>query len=379
MALSPVKSICILTTVHPAFDVRIFHKEAKTLNKAGYDVTLIAQHDKYEIVDGIKIIALPKPKNRCVRMTKTVWLAYWKALKIDADIYHFHDPELMPIAWLLKLHGKKVIYDMHESLPKQIKNKPWINSWCRNFISILAFYGERFLLIGTPLIFAEYSYRKDYPWVRKYIIVLNMPLLTQLLPFKGDTGETQSFSIGYLGRVMTERGVLTVIEALKILKIQGIEPRFECIGYAEKSDLEQLLKLCEEYNLHDVNFHGYLPADKGWHIIGQCAIGLAVLHPVPNYIESYPTKIFEYMAMELPVIASNFPLYQEIVEGAECGICVDPLNPEEIAKAIQFILEHSAEAKQMGKNGRRAVKERYNWRFEEKKLLGLYNKIMQRR
>ena len=112
--------VCILTSVHPPFDVRIFHKEAKSLVKAGYDVTLIAQHDKEEIVDGVKIVNLHKPRNRIERMTKTVWSAYRKAVQVDADIYHFHDPELMPIALRLRKRGKRVIYDIHEDTRLQI-------------------------------------------------------------------------------------------------------------------------------------------------------------------------------------------------------------------------------------------------------------------
>ena len=100
--------------------------------------------------------------------------------------------------------------------------------------------------------------------------------------------------------------------------------------------------------------------------------GMVLFHPEPNHIDAQPNKMFEYMSAGIPVIASNFPLWKEIVEGAECGICVDPLNLKEIAGAIQFIVEHPAEAKQMGKNGRRAVEERYNWGREEKKLLGSY-------
>jgi glycosyltransferase involved in cell wall biosynthesis len=107
--------------------------------------------------------------------------------------------------------------------------------------------------------------------------------------------------------------------------------------------------------------------------------GLVLLHPTINYIDALPIKMFEYMSAKIPVIASNFPLWKEIVEGAECGICVDPLNPEEIAEAIQFIVEHSAEAEQMGKNGRKAVEERYNWCMEEKKLLLLYEEIIGQR
>jgi hypothetical protein len=127
--------VCILTSVHPPFDVRIFHKEAKSLVKAGYDVTLIAQHDKEEIVDGVKIINLQKPRNRIERMTKTIWSAYRKAVQVDADIYHFHDPELIPVGLLLKKIGKSVIYDVHEEYFESIKLKEWLPSLLRYFIA----------------------------------------------------------------------------------------------------------------------------------------------------------------------------------------------------------------------------------------------------
>lgn len=371
--------VCILTSVHSTFDTRIFHKEAKSLVKAGYDVTLIAQydHDNEEIVDGIRIIPLSKPKNRIERMTKTVWTAYRKAYKINAEIYHLHDPELILIGLLLKFHGRKVIYDMHENLPKQIRNKHWIQPWCRDIISVFVCWFERFMLVSIPVIFAETSYRKDYLWVKKCLTILNMPLINdQLLSTKVDSSVTHNFSIGYIGGVVIERGSLVTIEALKILKEKNIEPRYECVGPVNKVHKEQLLKLCREYNLNNVVFHGYLPADKGWQIIGRCNVGMAVLHPIPNYLESYPTKIFEYMAMGLPVITSNFPLYREIIEGAGCGICVDPFRPDEIARAIQSIIEHPLESEQMGKTGREAVLQKYNWPIEEKKFLRFYETLI---
>ena len=106
--------VCILTTVHQLFDTRIFHKEAKTLVQAGYNVTLIAQHRKNEIVDEVRIIALPKPKNRFFRIFFLTWKAYKIALKQKADIYHFHDPELLP--WMVKLKRKTIILLMYSDI-----------------------------------------------------------------------------------------------------------------------------------------------------------------------------------------------------------------------------------------------------------------------
>ena len=368
--------VCILTSVHPPFDVRIFHKEAKSLLMAGYDLSIIAQHDKDEIINGIKIFHLPRPQNRLERMTKLIWLIFWKAIRINAHIYHIHDPELLPAGFLMKLLGKKIIYDMHENLPKQIMNKEWINSRLRNILSTIVYVLERLSLMFMAVIFAECSYRKDYLWIKKCTIVLNMPIINQLFAYKCRTSMKNDFSIGYMGGVTTERGSVTTLDALKILKDNNITLRYDCVGPITQPHKRQLLMKCKEYDLKNIYFHGYLPAHQGWQVIGHCSIGLALLHPIPNYIESYPTKIFEYMAMGIPVIASNFPLYRRVVEESHCGICVDPLNPKEIAGAIQFVIDHPAESKQMGENGYRAVVERYNWDKEADKLISFYRCIL---
>lgn len=368
--------LCILTTVHPPFDVRIFHKEAKSLVKAGYDVTLIAQHEREETIDGVKIINLQKLSNRIARMTYTTWSAYKKARASNADLYHFHDPELMPMGVLLKLSGKKIIYDMHENLPKQIKNKHWINPKLRQLLSFLVYGMERILLRGTPVIFAEHSYCKDYPWVKNFETILNLPLANQLLGLGNSSILVDDFSIGYMGGVSNARGSLTTIEALKILQDGGMAPRFECVGPMSDTHSNAILKKCDEYNLNNVTLHGYLPAAKGWQVVGKCCVGLALLHPIPNYYESYPTKIFEYMAMGLPVIASNFPLYRSIIEENNCGMCVNPLDPKAIAAAIEWLIKHPSEAKMMGQRGRKAVEQIYNWDVESAKLVNFYKKLL---
>jgi glycosyltransferase involved in cell wall biosynthesis len=97
---------------------------------------------------------------------------------------------------------------------------------------------------------------------------------------------------------------------------------------------------------------------------------------MPNHIDAQPNKMFEYMSAGLPLIASDFPLWREIVEGNDCGVCVDPADPAAIAEAIDRLVENPDLARRMGENGQRAVHERYNWAIEEKKLLALYDTVL---
>jgi glycosyltransferase involved in cell wall biosynthesis len=375
--ISGNKKICIITTVHSPFDTRIFHKEIQSLRKAGYEVVLIAPHKRNETIAGVRILALAKAKNRLLRIMTLLFVAYRKAKAENADIYHLHDPELLLIGKLLQENGHPVIYDMHENLPKQVLHKGWIKPFLRKPVARLVSIFEKFLLSDLVVIFAEHSYKSDYTWIRQCATVLNMPLKEQLRPRRTSREGSDIPIIGYMGVVSQVRGSETMVLALAILKDKGIKVNFECIGNVDESHKERLLTLCRENDLsEEVTFRGRMSATAGWKLIGDCDIGLAVLHPIPNYLESYPTKLFEYMALGIPVIASDFPLWRQVVEHNECGICVDPLQPMAIAEAICKLLSNPELASEMGRNGRRAVEEKYNWANEEKKLLALYEQLL---
>jgi len=370
----PNKKVCILTTVHPALDVRIFHKEAKTLASAGYNVTLIAQHDKEEIVEGIKIIPLPKPKNRLERFLKLDYLLLKKAFEQKADIYHFHDPELVSIGILLKLFRKKVIYDVHEDYEAKMLNKDWIPRFLRKSIAIgFGAFEKLFSKIFDYIIVAD---NVIYPKFRhflinKMVIVRNFPPIHNFKQEK-NKGKNKTFVCIYAGGLSENRGLFKMVEALKYIN-SSIE-LFLLGGFENKEDLNELKGL-EEFKR--VKYFG----QKSWHevmkFLAVSDAGLNLLQPVPAYLYAGENtiKIFEYMMMGLPVISSDFPNLRKIIEEAKCGICVDPANSKEIAKAIEYLTEHPDEARKMGENGRKAVLEKYNWENESKKLLKVYEEL----
>ena len=368
------RRVCILTTVHPPFDTRIFHKEAKTLVRAGYDVTLIAQYDGDTMVEGVRVRGLPKPRNRLSRIFGLTWRAFWLSLRERADVYHFHDPELLPIGVMLKLLTRaKVSYDVHEDVPEQILTKHWIPTFLRRPIAVTFNLAEKLLAKGLDgIVVATEGIAEKFRRLNP-IVIHNCPDLTMLPNPSPAPREGKEKVLVYVGGISRLRGAFEMIRALEHLAhIGGL--RLDLIGRFDPPELEQELQALPGYQR--ARFLGWMEPEDVYKHLAESDIGLVCLHPKPRFVVAWPVKLFEYMAAGLPVIASNFPLWKEIVEGNKCGLCVDPLNPKEIAKAIEYLLTHPEEARRMGENGRRAVLEKYNWEQESEKLLAVYEELL---
>lgn len=372
---TPIR-VCHISSAHEPFATRIFHKEAKTLNKAGYDVRFIVQHDKNETVDGVRIIALPEPKNRFSRMFSLSKRIYKIALRQKVDAYHFHDPELLP--WMLKLKkktGAKVIYDVHEDIPRQIFSKQWLPKIVRKPTSILVNWIEKgisrkldYVITATPDIKTNFKDCRVVD-IKNYPITLDSKFFGLYGCHKNKDYRKDYCTLIYIGGLANNRGIKEIIQSLQFIDIK-YNVRLKLAGKFSDSNFEKDVQTLKEWNR--VEFLGWISPEDIVKELSKVDIGLVCLHPLRRFLTSLPIKMFEYMAAELPVIASNFPLWKEIIEENKCGLTVDPLNPKEIARAVEYLTERTEEAKKMGENGRKAVLGKYNWENESKKLLKVY-------
>ena len=370
-------SVVHLSSVHTPHDTRILYRECLSLAERGYEVSLLVCSDTCISVDGINVITFPLPKNRWERMTFTAYKLIMHAIRQKADIYHFHDPELAPWMLILRILGKQVIFDVHENIISSISDRNWIPVLLKPIISKAARYS--FPLITRPfrIIFAERSYPNAYPWIKNYEVVCNFPKLDNFPKMK-ELKKYDTFSIIYVGSITKERGVIDILDSLKILSERGVVVDFYLVGKSHLSESNNIKKLIEERSLNNVQVLGYVPQPEALRLITRCHLGLAILHPVKNYISSYPTKLFEYMGCGVPFITSNFPLYQEIVDKWQCGFTIEPNSALALADKIENIISDRDSLTKQGLRGVSAVINEYNWCQQESNLFSLYEDALKK-
>ena len=373
--MKPPRKVVHLTSVHSPDDTRIFRKECRTLAHAGYDVVLVVPDQCDEVRDGVQFRAVRHEGGRMKRMTRTAAAVVRRAMREQADLYHFHDPELLPWARILHLRGELVVFDMHENTPAAIHSRPWVPHVTRGVAALAYRMAERRLLADIPVIFAEHSYARLYPWIAEHTTVLNLPVIADLP--RPSLPRSAAPTLVYIGAISSDRGSSVSVAAIEMLRREGRDVRWECIGpVPHEEDKAQLSAAAARLGRDVIRLRGRMPQEEAFRIAGECHIGLAILQKVPNYTDSYPTKLFEYMGLGLPVVTSDFPLYRQIVEEVGCGFCVDPRDPAAIATALRRLLDDADQATAMGERGRRAACERYNWTTEGRKLLSFYGQLL---
>ncbi|MBO8130753.1 MAG: glycosyltransferase [Candidatus Marinimicrobia bacterium] len=372
------KRVCHISTVHSLFDPRIFYKELRSLHKAGYDVYYIVTFERKEIIGGIKIIPLPTLPNRFFRILFKPMIALIKAIKINAEVYHFHDPELIIVGLILKIVGKKVIYDVHEDYSNFIKEKYYIKlSIIRELLSITFDIFEKFasrfydfVIVATEHIKSKFrNISQD-----KTIIIQNFPILSIIKKYKAKKEKVyesnkNNFILIITGLLDEKRGIKECINAVYIAN-KKIGKEIFSLWLVGKWGSKKFEHECNNLDgWKYVRYLGYLKVQNVYDYLVEANVGLCTFYPTGNNKFSQPTKIYEYISIGLPVIISNFDYWKKMF--TNYGIFVDPLDSNDIADKIIYLYSNYDNIK----NKIKKMKKEFVWESEENKLLFTYRKL----
>jgi glycosyltransferase involved in cell wall biosynthesis len=369
-------AVCHVSTAHPADDSRIFWRECVGLAKNGYSVTLVARADEDEVREGVQIRALKTYRRRSVRMTLGVARALRLALRTKASIFHLHDPELITILVVLRLMGKKVIYDAHEVLSVQVIQKDYIPRPLRRPVRWVARTLERYVgVVASGIVTVSPAGASVFPPAR-VTLVANYPDPHGLFDLPearpGESADDGPPYFAYVGGITTPRGAAQLVDAIEL--VNETEPaQLKLAGWFNPEELEQ--SLSRRPGWPHVDYLGRVPHDQVARLLSASTAGLATLLPTPHHLVAPPVKSFEYIAMGIPMILSDFPYWRRTFDGVDCAIFVDPTDPAAIAAAMRDLIRDPERAAEMGRNGRRAVEERFNWSTQLDALVRSYRRL----
>jgi glycosyltransferase involved in cell wall biosynthesis len=355
-----------LTSSHAPDDVRIFLKECRSLAQAGNEVHLVAPNAEEEERDGVAVHGFDLPGGpRPVRIARRLWRVWRVARRIEADVCQFHEPELVPVALLLQLGGARTVYDVHEEHVNALAYSPLPMGGRRfgfRLLEALARKKCHAFVAATPAI------ARQFPPART-IEVRNYPVLEEFQDASADRGP--GGNPVYIGMITQARGLLEMVEAIR--SVRHPEARLILLGGFDSPETERVAKALPGWER--VEYQGQVSRERVRERLAEASVGIVVFHPERDHVGALPNKLFEYMAAGLPLIASDFPLWRELLDPVGCAVHVDPLDPAQLAVAIDDLLESKERAREMGFRGREAVHERLNWAQEFPKLLELYVRL----
>ena len=366
------KKVCHISTAHKENDSRILLKECQSLSKAGYDVSLIINADKDKKIYGTNIIALDESNtSRAHRVLKKSKVALQKAIDLNADIYHFHDPELINVGMALKKRGKKVIYDVHEDVPVQILAKSYLGPmWVRKIVSKVYNYYEKnksknfdAIIAASDELAAKFN-NKNSISVKNFAI---RDVIENAEPINRE--DDDKFIIIYVGSITKIRGIRELIQVTELF-LGKVE--LWILGAFESEELKEECMALEGYKY--CKYFGMLPVKDVYSYIKAADLGMCTLYPTENYKESIPIKVLEYMACEKPLVLSDFEFWKNFF--GDIGKYVDPLDINSIKDGIDCFIRDKNYLETVGKKNKESFINNFSWDKEEKKLLDLYESLL---
>jgi glycosyltransferase involved in cell wall biosynthesis len=297
------------------------------------------------------------------------------ALHTRSWVYHYHDPELIGMGFVLRwVLGKKVIFDIHECVWRQLLSKPYLSTWMGRPLGWVYRFLERGLTIGQVKVVANAYSEGDYP---NAILVQNFPLRSpEVVPAHRTFDFANPPQLVYLGHLSAIRGAYAYVELAHRLKLRERSFRMVLMGEHTESLYRELNDKIRTLGLESqVEVTGRVSWMEAMRVVSESTIGLCLLQPVPNYTTCLATKIMEYMMVGTPVLASRFDGWRRFVEDEGVGLMVDPLDGQAVLQACERMLDDEESLVEMSRRGRQAIQEKYHWAREFKKLESCYQQL----
>ena len=364
-----------ITVVHKPSDARIHHRQCRTLATAGYEVHLLSGGVPNAWVDGIHLHPLSESKERppLRRQVSRQLRALTSALRLRADLYHLHDPHLIPLGLLLRMRGARVVYDVHDDSPQHARQKlrgrairgaakaaTWV---------VLQAAARRWL---DAFVCASPALALRFP-PQQTVVAGNFPLREEFAP-EPPPSRANPPVILYLGVARSDKGLETIVEAIRLVPVE-LNAKLRIAGEMRPPRKPEAIRALPWADRIEIVPHR--PRACALEELRRATVGLAVLPPLLNNREGWRSnKLFEYMAAGLPVVVSDAPGWREIIERYECGLAVDAEDPRAVATAISELLRDPERARRMGARGREAVMSDLNWDRDAPRLLGLYERLL---
>jgi glycosyltransferase involved in cell wall biosynthesis len=358
----------VLTSAHPVDDVRLRGKIARSFADMGCEVFFVGPTDTAGLSpDGVQVVPIRPGRRRLGRMLFGAAEAAIRAMRCRADLYWFADPELLPWALLMRAAGARLVYDAHEDSPRAILTREYLPELTRRLTArSLEVFEDLCARRMAHVVAATPAIGTRFRLVNSDTIVLNnYPWLSEIASDEAGPSTRRDDRVVYVGGISRERGIMEMIRAMESLPASS-RLRLDLVGQFETPELLAEARLESGWNR--VDFHGPLPRAEARDIMRRGTIGLIVFQPVPNHTSAQPNKLFEYMAAGLPVVASDFDLWESMLAGEESGITVNPMNPMAIGEALAALEAAPARAREMGSKGSSSVRNRFNWEAEVDKL-----------
>ncbi|WP_159468559.1 glycosyltransferase [Dyadobacter sp. 3J3] len=369
--------VLLLSTVHPSADPRIMYKIAPSLARDYEVICVLPELRKSSDEKGFETISLPFFQSLLSRILLCHPVLLWKCLLFRPAIVHIFVPELIPIAFLFQWLGAKVIYEVQENLYKKFAIKQFNKAVI--YQQIFKFF-DRAARKNFNCLFTEHAYLNEYKNLHLTSAVVHnyvaLPFIDRYFgKYERHVKKLPVFF--YCGVISMERSFDVLVAALIKLKSRYPDFKMHMFGKLQFgiTDAEKLPDF--EKIKTNLIFHGYTDLKNALPYARGATAGIALLKPVADYMDSYTTKIFEYMAMQLPVITSDFPLYQDVVEKSGCGFCISPYDADMLAKKLEWLIENPEKAEIMGQKGRNSSETHYNWANEEQILLHFYRNLLE--